>query len=74
MIWMGEACRSKLESDYYCCMLVNKKKLVILQGVIDIISKKWALLVINEIGNHRRIRFNELRNELRDITAKTLTR
>ncbi len=55
-------------------MLVNKKKLVILQGVIDIISKKWALLVINEIGNHRRIRFNELRNELRDITAKTLTR
>jgi DNA-binding HxlR family transcriptional regulator len=44
-----------------------------LQGVIDIISKKWSLLVINEIGNHKSIRFNELRRELRGITAKSLT-
>lgn len=44
-----------------------------LQGVIDIISKKWSLLVINEIGNHKSIRFNELRRELRGVTAKSLT-
>lgn len=44
-----------------------------LQGVIDIISKKWSLLVINEIGNHGSIRFNELRRELGGITAKSLT-
>lgn len=44
-----------------------------LQGVIDIISKKWALLVINEIGNHKRIRFSELRSELRGITPKALS-
>ena len=44
-----------------------------LQGVIDIISKKWSLLVINEIGNHKSIRFNELRRELKGITAKSLT-
>src|SRR5574340_344305 len=44
-----------------------------LQGVIDIISKKWSLLAINEIGNHKRIRFNELRRELKGITAKSLT-
>lgn len=44
-----------------------------LQGVIDIISKKWSLLAINEIGNHKSIRFNELRRELRGITAKSLT-
>lgn len=44
-----------------------------LQGVIDIISKKWALLIVNEIGNHRRIRFSELKNELRGITSKSLT-
>ncbi len=44
-----------------------------LQGVIDIISKKWALLVINEIGNHKRIRFSELKSELRGITSKTLS-
>ncbi len=45
-----------------------------LQGVIDIISKKWSLLAINEIGNHKSIRFNELRRELRGITAKSLTK
>jgi DNA-binding HxlR family transcriptional regulator len=44
-----------------------------LQGVIDVISKKWALLIINEIGNHEKIRFNELKRELRFITSKTLT-
>lgn len=44
-----------------------------LQGVIDVISKKWSLLVINEIGNHKSIRFNELRRELKGITAKSLT-
>lgn len=44
-----------------------------LQGVIDIIGKKWALLVIYEVGNHKQIRFNQLRNELKGITAKSLT-
>lgn len=43
-----------------------------LQGTIDIIGKKWALLVIYEIGNHKTIRFNELKNELRGITSKSL--
>lgn len=53
----------KLEIAFFCP----------LQGVIDIVSKKWALLAINEIGNHKRIRFNELRRELKGITAKSLT-
>jgi len=43
-----------------------------LQGTIDIIGKKWALLVIYEIGNHGAIRFNELKNELLGITSKSL--
>lgn len=43
-----------------------------LEGVIDIISKKWAFLVINEIGNHKRIRYNELMKELQGISPKTL--
>ncbi|MGH9922271.1 MAG: winged helix-turn-helix transcriptional regulator [Nitrososphaerales archaeon] len=43
-----------------------------LEGVIDTISKKWALLVINEIGNHKRIRYNELMQELKEISPKTL--
>lgn len=43
-----------------------------LQGAIDIIGKKWSLLVIYEIGNHKNIRFNELKNELQGITSKSL--
>lgn len=43
-----------------------------LEGVIDIISKKWSLLVINEIGNHGRIRYNNLMKELDKISPKTL--
>jgi DNA-binding HxlR family transcriptional regulator len=43
-----------------------------LEGVIDIISKKWALLIINEIGNHKRIRYNDLMKEIDRISPKTL--
>jgi DNA-binding HxlR family transcriptional regulator len=44
-----------------------------LRGVIDIISKKWALLVINAIGNYGRLRFNKLMEELHGISPKTLS-
>lgn len=55
--------------------MVRKSSLALfcpLQGIIDIIGKKWALLVIYEIGNHGRIRFNNLKNELQGITSKSL--
>ncbi|MEM4394768.1 MAG: helix-turn-helix domain-containing protein [Candidatus Nitrosocaldus sp.] len=43
-----------------------------LEGIIDIISKKWSLLIINEIGNHGKLRFNHLMRELRPVSPKTL--
>lgn len=43
-----------------------------LEGVINIISKKWALLIVNEIGNHKRIRYNDLMKEIQGISPKTL--
>ncbi len=43
-----------------------------LEGIIDIISKKWALLIVNEIGNHRRIRYNDLMKEIHGISPKML--
>lgn len=43
-----------------------------LEGIIDIISKKWALLIVNEIGNHERIRYNDLMKEIEGISPKTL--
>jgi DNA-binding HxlR family transcriptional regulator len=39
-----------------------------LDGVIDIISKKWALLIKNEIENHNRIRYNGLQKEFGRIS------
>jgi DNA-binding HxlR family transcriptional regulator len=43
-----------------------------LEGVIDVIGKKWALLTINAIGNYGSLRFNKLMEELRGISPKTL--
>jgi len=62
--------------DYSGLERSKRQQLVLfcpLQGAIDVISKKWALLIINEIGNHKRIRFSELRSELKEITAKSLS-
>ena len=53
----------------------NKSEVVCfcpLEGIIDVISKKWALLIINAIGNYGSLRFNKLMEELRGISPKTL--
>ena len=44
-----------------------------LKGIIDVISKKWALLIINALGNYGKLRFNALMKELGDISPKTLS-
>ncbi len=44
-----------------------------LKGIIDVISKKWALLIINAIGNHGRLRFKGLMDGLSGISPKTLS-
>jgi DNA-binding HxlR family transcriptional regulator len=44
-----------------------------LEGVIDTIGKKWALLVVNAIGNRERLRFSQMMQELRGISPTTLT-
>lgn len=41
--------------------------------VIDVISKKWALLIINALGNRGKLRFNGLMKELEGISPKTLS-
>jgi DNA-binding HxlR family transcriptional regulator len=44
-----------------------------LEGVMGVISKKWALLIINAIGIYGKLRFNRLMEELHDISPKTLS-
>jgi DNA-binding HxlR family transcriptional regulator len=43
------------------------------RGIIDVISKKWAFLIINALGNHGRLRFNSLMTQLEGISPKTLS-
>lgn len=44
-----------------------------IKGVIDIISKKWALLIINALCNRGKLRFNDIMKELGGISPKTLS-
>ena len=42
------------------------------EGAINTISKKWALLIINALGNHQTLRYSELMKELKGISPKSL--
>lgn len=44
-----------------------------LEGLIDIISKKWTLLIINALGNYGKLRFNGLMEQLEGVSPKTLS-
>ena len=44
-----------------------------IKGVIDVISKKWTLFVVNALGNRGTLRFNDLMKELNGISPKTLS-
>lgn len=44
-----------------------------LEGVIDIIGRKWALLIINAIGSCGKARFGELMEQLQIVSPKTLS-
>ncbi len=43
------------------------------RGIIDVIGKKWAFLIINTLGNHGTLRFNTLMEHLETISPKTLS-
>jgi DNA-binding HxlR family transcriptional regulator len=44
-----------------------------LEGIINVIAKKWAILIISIIGHHEKIRFNDIMQRLDGISPKTLT-
>jgi DNA-binding HxlR family transcriptional regulator len=44
-----------------------------LEGIINIIAKKWAILIISIIGHHEKIRFGDIAQRLDGISPKTLT-
>src|SRR3989337_287974 len=42
------------------------------EGIMGILSKKWALLIISAIGNNQKMRYSELEKKLGEISPKTL--
>ncbi len=44
-----------------------------LGSIINLISKKWALLVINTIGNYEKLRYNEIMKHLNGINPRSLS-
>lgn len=44
-----------------------------LEGIINIIAKKWAVLVISIVGHHEKIRFNDIMQRLNGISPRTLS-
>jgi len=62
---VGTMCERSSKPDHLC--------LCPLEGVIDTIGKKWTLLVVNAIGNHGRLRFSRMMEELRGISPTTLS-
>jgi DNA-binding HxlR family transcriptional regulator len=62
---VGTMCERSGKPDHLC--------LCPLEGVIDTIGKKWTLLVVNAIGNHGRLRFSRMMEELHGISPTTLT-
>ena len=43
------------------------------EGLINIISKKWTLLVIGVLENKGKVRYSRIEEELKGIRPKTLT-
>lgn len=43
-----------------------------LEGIITTISKKWTLQIIAQIGNQKKLRYNEIRKRLGGISPKSL--
>jgi len=56
-----------------CEQQCTKTCLYGLESIINTLGRKWTLLIINTIGNHQRIRYKDIMNELQNITPKTLS-
>jgi DNA-binding HxlR family transcriptional regulator len=66
----------KKESETNCIKEGLKEGKICLcpvKGIIDVLSKKWTLLIIVVIGNHKSIRFNKIMDQFETINPKTLS-
>ncbi len=51
----------------------NAECLCPITGIIDLVAKKWSVCIISLLGGRDRMRFNEIKRELKGISPKTLS-
>lgn len=44
-----------------------------LNGIMDVLGKKWVIFVLNTIGSHGTVRFGGLQKELKGVSPSTLS-
>ncbi len=59
----NQTCRSQANHGMCLCPL---------EGIISIISKKWALQIVAVIGNHQQLRYSAIQTRLEGISPKSL--
>lgn len=55
------------------CAKNNEICLCPAEKIMNILSKKWTMIIISNIGNTKKLRFNELMKKLNSISPKTLS-
>lgn len=66
---------NSFQTDTSCCKMKSVKGYCPkpLEMLSSFLSKKWTISILITIANFEHLRFNDLRNRLEKITAKTLT-
>ncbi len=59
-----ECCTSLDERDICTCLAKN---------ALDVVGKKWAILIIELLGKHKKLRYNEIMKKLNGISPKSLS-
>ena len=55
------------------CGCENGECLCPVQGIIDVVSKKWAICIVDHLGRVKSLRYNEIKNHIGVISPKTLS-
>jgi DNA-binding HxlR family transcriptional regulator len=56
-----------------CACDESEECLCPVQGIIDVVSKKWAICIVNHLGREPSLRYNEIKNTIGAISPKTLS-
>jgi len=55
------------------CKCEDEECLCPVQGIIDVVGKKWAICIVDRLGRVKSLRYNEIKNHIGVISPKTLS-